>query len=47
MHLAIVTSTQRDGELIADLTPHCPALCEAKVVGIRGLTAANQTRLLG
>jgi hypothetical protein len=47
MNLAMVPSTQRDSELIADLAPHCPALCEAQVVGIRGLTAAIQTRLLG
>ena len=47
MHLAMVSSTQGDGELIADLSAECPALREAQVMGIAGLATANQTRLLG
>ena len=47
VHLAMMSSTQGDGELIADLAAECPALRKAQVVGIRGLTAANQARLLG
>ena len=47
MHLAMVPSTQGDGELIADLAPERPALREAQVMGIRGLATANQTGLLG
>jgi hypothetical protein len=46
MKLAMMPSAQRDGEFIADLAPECAALREAKVVGITGLTAADQTRLL-
>ena len=47
MHLAMVPSTQGDGELIADLATKRPALRKAQVMGIRGLATANQTRLLG
>ena len=47
MNLAMVSSTQRHGELIADLARHCPALGKAQVMRIRRLTTANQTRLLG
>ena len=43
----MVSSTQRHGELIADLSAECPALRKAQVVGIAGLAPANQTRLLG
>ena|ERR1700733_12670060 len=46
MDLSMVTSTQRDSELIAYLAPECPALRESEVVGIRGSSAANQTRVL-
>ena len=45
MYLAMVSSAQRDGELIADLAPGRSALRESQMVGIRGLTAANQTGL--
>jgi hypothetical protein len=47
MHFAMMSSTQGDGELIADLSAERPALRKAQVVGIRRLTTANQTRLLG
>ena len=47
VNLAMVSSTQRDSELVADLSAECPALRKAQVVGIAGLAAANQTRLLG
>ena len=43
----MVASTQRNRELIADFAPQCSALRKAQMVGIRGLTTANQTRLLG
>ncbi len=39
--------TQWDRELIADLAAERSALREAQVVGVRGPSAANQTRLLG
>ena len=47
MHLPMVSSTQRDGKLIADLAPECAALRKAKMVRIHRPAAANQTRLLG
>src|SRR5579864_433272 len=47
MYLAMVSSTQGHGELIADLAPECAALCKAQMVRICRLTTANQTRLLG
>jgi hypothetical protein len=47
VNLAMVSSTQRHGELIADLSAECPALRKAQVMGIAGLAPANQTRLLG
>jgi hypothetical protein len=36
---------QRDRELVADLASHRARLGEPKIVGIRGASAANQTRL--
>jgi hypothetical protein len=39
--LAMVTSTQWDNKLIADLAPKRSALCEAQVMGICGLTTTN------
>jgi hypothetical protein len=47
MHLPMVPSTKRHSEFVADFASKCPALCEAQVMGIRGLTTTNQTRLLG
>jgi len=40
--LAMVSATQRDGELIADLTTERAALGKAQVVDIGGLPAADQ-----
>src|ERR1700730_2267021 len=45
--LAMVASTQGDGELIADLVAERPALCEAQMVSIRRSAIANQAGLLG
>ena len=47
MHLAMMPSTQGNGELIADLAAERPALGKAQMVGIRWLATANQTRLFG
>ena len=38
----MVTSAQRDGELVADLSPEGAALHEAEVVGVCGLSSADQ-----
>jgi hypothetical protein len=43
----MVTARQRHRELIADLTPECPALRETQVMGIRRSSTANQTSMLG
>ena len=45
--LAMVSAAERDGELIADFATECPPLREPQMVGIRGLAAADQARLLG
>ncbi|HKM71670.1 MAG TPA: hypothetical protein VJX94_16715 [Stellaceae bacterium] len=45
MKLTMVSSAQRDSELIAHLAPEGAVLREAKVMGIRGLPAANQAGL--
>src|SRR5580658_6051783 len=45
--LAMVSAAQRDGELIADLAPQRPALGKSQVMGIRGLSAADQAMALG
>ena len=47
MHLAMVSSTQGNGELITDLTAECTALRKSQVVGIRRSATANETRVLG
>lgn len=47
MDFAMVASTQRNGEFIADLAPERSALCEAEVVSIRGAPAADQTGVGG
>src|SRR5262245_34436301 len=39
--------TERDHELITDRPAECAWLGKSKVVGIRGLAAAEETRLLG
>ncbi len=43
----MVSSTQRDRELIANLAPKCAALRESGVVRVRGLSTADQVRVLG
>src|SRR5262245_30070543 len=43
----MMPSTERDGELIADLAAERTGLGETKVVWIRGLAAAHETCLLG
>ena len=45
--LAMVSAAERDGELIADLATKCPPLRKPQMMGIRGLAAADQARLLG
>ena len=45
--LAMMPAAQRDGELIADLAAERPALGKSQVMGVRGLSAANQARVLG
>jgi hypothetical protein len=47
MNLAMVSSTQGDGELIAHLTAECTDLRNSEVVGIRWLSPANQARVVG
>ena len=43
----MVSSTQGNGELIADFTAEGPILGKSEVVGIRGSATANQTTVLG
>src|ERR1700722_17534568 len=47
VYFAVVPSTKWYNILVARLAPQSPALGKAQVVRIRGLTTANQTRLLG
>src|SRR5262245_59815815 len=47
MHCAVMPPTERDRELIADLAAKCARLGKSQVVRIRGLAAAEKTRLLG
>jgi hypothetical protein len=47
VHLAVMPSTQWNGELIADLSPESSALREPEMMSIRGAPTANQTGLLG
>jgi hypothetical protein len=42
MDLAMVTATERDGELVADLASECPRLRKAQVMRIRRLAAAEE-----
>ena len=46
VELTMMPAAQRDGELIADLAAKCTALREAQVVGIAGLAATDQARLM-
>ena len=47
MDLAMVSSTQGYGVLIADLSAEGSALGKSEVVGLRGSATANETRVLG
>jgi hypothetical protein len=47
MDRAVMRAAERDGEFIADLAAKGTGLGEPEVVGIRGLAAAHETRLLG
>ena len=47
MHRTMVAATEWDRELIADLAAECAGLGKSEVVGVRGLAAAHETRLLG
>src|SRR5262249_23708194 len=44
---AMMPAAEWDRELIADLTAERTGLGETEVVGVRGLAAAHETRLLG
>ena len=46
MHGAVMPATEWDRELIADLAAKRARLGKSEVVGIRGLAAAHDTRLL-
>jgi len=43
----MMPATEWDRELIADLAAERTGLSKSEVVGVRGLAAAQQTRLLG
>jgi hypothetical protein len=47
MHFTMMSPAQRDRELITGLAPECPVLREAQMMGIAGLTSADQAGLLG
>ena len=47
MHRTMMPATEWDRELIADLAAERARLREPEVMGIRGLAAAHETRLLG
>ena len=47
MHCAVMPATEWDRELIADLAAERARLRESEVMGIRGLAAADEARLLG
>jgi hypothetical protein len=42
MVLLMVDGTERDGELVADLEPKSPRLCEAEVMGVARRSPANE-----
>ena len=46
MKLAVMSPTQRHGELVADLAAKRPALGETQVMGVGRFAAADQTALL-
>src|SRR4029077_4131541 len=43
----MVSSAERDSELVTDLAAQRTGLGESKMVGVRGLAAAHEARLLG
>ena len=47
MHLTMVSATERDRELVADLAAERRCLGKAQMMGIGGAAAADQARLLG
>ena len=47
MNLTMVSATERDRELVADLAAERRCLGKAQVMGIGGAAAANKARLLG
>src|SRR5262249_25352108 len=47
MHRTMMPTTERDCEFIADLAAERTGLGKSEVVGVRGLAAAQETRLLG
>jgi len=47
MHRAVMSATEGDRELIADLAAERTGLDKSEVVGVRGLAAAHETRPLG
>ena len=47
MDFAVMTPTQRHGELIADFPAERTALREAEVVSVRGSPTADQTSMCG
>jgi hypothetical protein len=47
MHRAMMPATEWDRELIADLAAERTGLSESEMMGIRGLAAADEARLLG
>ena len=47
MHGTMMPATERERELSADLAAERARLSESQVVGIRGLAAADEARLLG
>src|SRR6516225_10164485 len=47
MHLAMMTTAERDRELIADLTAECRRLREPQMMGVCRATSANEAWLFG
>ena len=47
MNLTMVSATERDRELVADLAAERRGLGKAQMMGIGGAAAADQARLLG
>ena len=47
VQLAMVPAAERDGELVADLAAERARLGKSQMVSVRGLSAANQARVLG